>query len=239
LAEQPRNGIRAEVGTRLDDLFGEKDEPINEFPVEPAYEDSPLRNLKATILSIDWEITDKEMARFIEQVNRLKNEYRDDRILLLFLKLLESIGRYVKTHKVKAHPDAIKLLNSVYNSFERVVAKKGMSLQEKKNLLSSQIAKFNKLRESISLRKSGEVKSKPITEPSKAEAAPGKLDEMPRPVKEKSPIEGDLKDTAKKPDVDYEIAPELLGILRDTIRQCIKAEFEVFKKEIKTLMGNP
>ena len=83
--------------------------------------DSPIRNLKALVFSIDWEITDETMVDFLAETNRLKQKYKDDQILSLFLKLHESIGKYIKAKKARAHPDSIKFVASVYKNFEKVL----------------------------------------------------------------------------------------------------------------------
>jgi len=108
-----------------------------------------LKDLKAEILSIDWEITDKVMTRFIGEVERLKVKYHGDKIFLAFLQLLRSLGGYVREKKGKAHPDAIRLLNSVYSSLEKVMRLKDAPQMERKRILFAEIKRFNKLKKEI------------------------------------------------------------------------------------------
>ncbi|OEU44627.1 MAG: hypothetical protein BBJ60_11735 [Desulfobacterales bacterium S7086C20] len=145
--------VMAEVDKRLEKLFGESDESPGSGKGERSIEVSPLWDLKAIILSIDWEITDEIMTRLTEQIGRAKNAYNEDKTILLFLQLLDSVGKYIKTNKADTHPDAIKLLNSVYTSLEKVALSKGISSAEKEKTLLFEIKRFKKLKEHIALRK--------------------------------------------------------------------------------------
>ncbi len=145
--------VMAEVDKRLEKLFGESDESPGFEKGERSIEVSPLWDLKAIILSIDWEITDEIMTRLTEQIGRAKNAYNEDKTILLFLQLLDSVGKYIKINKADTHPDAIKLLNSVYTSLEKVALSKGISSAEKEKTLLFEIKRFKKLKEHIALRK--------------------------------------------------------------------------------------
>jgi len=150
-----------EVERRLGEIFEEKS-PTASIEEDSAHlEDTPLKDLKATVLSIDWEITDETMASLLKEIGRLKDVYKDDQILVLFLKLLESIGKYVKLSKAGAHPDAVKLFNWVYNSFEKVAVSEGMPEGERKEILFGEIDRFKKVKELIAVRKAGAARRKP------------------------------------------------------------------------------
>jgi len=95
---------------------------------------------------------DKE--RIEEQIGKLENVHRHDKDILLFLQLLNSVGKYIKKRKVNAHPDAIKLLNSVYDSLENVLSSPNISSDEKRQKLLDQVGAFKKLKEQIAQKKS-------------------------------------------------------------------------------------
>lgn len=122
-------------------------------PGAEAQHDNPLRDLKAEVLSIDWEITDKVMTRFIDEVERLRAIYHADKVFVSFLQLLHSLGNYVRNKKGKAHPDAIKLLNSVYNSLEKVLSLKDAPEGERKKILFAEVERFRKLKAEIASKK--------------------------------------------------------------------------------------
>lgn len=168
-------GIGAEVSSRLDELFDEDDGAETTATVgTPAGspqktkasagnassrdagrtsgasdEDSPIKELKALVFGIDWEITDEAMVSFLREVKRLQGKYQGDKINLLFLKLHESIGKYIRARKVNAHPDALKFVASVFTNFEKVLLAPGMSELQKKRLLSGEVKKFKDFKERV------------------------------------------------------------------------------------------
>jgi hypothetical protein len=146
--ENETNGdqFSEEVEDRLQNLFGEE-EPFEAAETKSAdIKPHPLRDLKTVILSIDWEITDEVMTSFIEQVGVLQDTYRNDKIVLVFLQLLGSIGEYIRTHLGQSHPDAFKLLTSLFSELERIVQSKDLTEIEKKKILSVELGKYKKLK---------------------------------------------------------------------------------------------
>ena len=118
-------------------------------------QDSPLRDLKSIVLSLDWEISDELMSKFLDQIGGLKKTYAEDRTLLLLLHLLESVGKYIRGNKAKAHPSAVKVLNWEYASLENIILAKGMTEAERKKILLIEVRRFRQLKEEIALRKAG------------------------------------------------------------------------------------
>jgi hypothetical protein len=112
----------------------------------------PFRLLKSIILSIDWEITDDIMDRFVSQVTGLMETYKDDKFVLIFLHLLWELGKYIKKHLGQSHPNSIKTLNSIYNALEKLLSSKDLSDPDKKKILSVEMIKFKTLKEQISLQ---------------------------------------------------------------------------------------
>jgi len=171
LADKTDAGIVEEVEKRLDDLFGDSDESSDfeedsddmEGPLALErdggdVEDSPLEELKPIVLSIDWEITDEIMTKFLVQVDALKEAYKDDKIILMFLQLLGSVGKYIKAKKANADPDVVKLLNSAYAGLEKVLLTEGMTETERKKLLITEVNKFKKLKERLTGKPAAERK---------------------------------------------------------------------------------
>ena len=135
--------VAGEVEDRLKDLFGESEEsPAIAEKSDSPEEDSTIRKLKSTILSIDWEISDEVLDNLIKEISNLENTYKDDKNLLVFFQLLGTVGKYVKSTKANAHPGAIRLLNSVYNSLEIVILSKGITAAEKRKILHVQVEEF-------------------------------------------------------------------------------------------------
>jgi hypothetical protein len=159
--------INEEVEGRLDNLFGDEDTAAD--ILEDSYEsdDSPLRELKTIVLSLDWEITDEVMTNFVEQVAALKDRLKDDKIILVFLQLLGSLGEYIRINKGKSHPGAFKILTSLFNELDKVAQSKDLTESDKKKILSAELTKYKTLKEQL-------IKAKPQKEEKESEISPDK-----------------------------------------------------------------
>lgn len=147
--EKTEDQFSEEVEDRLQNLFGEE-EPSEAAEIKSAdIKPNPLRELKTVILAIDWEITDEIMASFAEQVAVLQDTYRNDKIVLVFLQLLGSIGEYIRTHLGQSHPDAFKILTSLFTELERIVQSEDLTEVERKKILSVELGKYKKLKNQL------------------------------------------------------------------------------------------
>jgi hypothetical protein len=153
LAEKRDSSVTAEVERRLEYFFGESDEGFVSGDDSKDMEETPLRDLKALVLSIDWEITDETMGRFIKQIERCEEFYKQDKDSTLFLQLLGSLGKYIKASGAKAHPNAIKVMKSVYNALEKVALSKEMPEAEREKILLVEVVRFKELKQQIAQRK--------------------------------------------------------------------------------------
>ena len=151
-----KSKVDSDLANRLDTLFDEDDQEEKSVG-NKGHSKDPLDELKSLVMSIEWEITDDIMERFLSQIDSLKTRFGEDRILIMFLQLLGSLGLYVKTNKGKAHPIAFKLLNSVYISFENAASPGKISPSEKKKLLYLELNKYKELKEQIESTRGPEV----------------------------------------------------------------------------------
>ncbi len=149
-------------------------EPEQDF-ARSVGDDPSINKLKALVTEIDWEITDEVMRGFLNEVDLLKEKYRHDPILLMYMRLHESIGKYIKARKARAHSEAIRFITSVFNSFEKVVNAPDMPTGQKKKLLSVEMQAFKSLKQKLSGRKPAERKVSP-TPDGRAPEAPVKLE---------------------------------------------------------------
>jgi hypothetical protein len=149
--ENENNGdqFSEEVEDRLQNLFGEEEPSEDAVTKSADIKPHPLRDLKTIILSIDWEITDEVMTSFVEQVAVLQDKYRSDKIVLVFLQLLGSIGEYIRTHLGQSHPDAFKILTSLFSELEKIVQSEDLTEVEKKKILSIELGKYKKLKSQL------------------------------------------------------------------------------------------
>ncbi len=108
-----------------------------------------MEELKAVILSIDWEISQITLRSFDRVITRLKEKAKASKIHYSFLRILHSIGGEVARSKADAHKDSIKLLQSVFANFERLVDAPDMAVEEKKRMIEGDIKAYNKLKRDI------------------------------------------------------------------------------------------
>ena len=108
-----------------------------------------LTTLKAVILGIDWEITEKELLALQQEVGRLHEVFLASRPKLIFLQGIGTLGAYIRNKKSNAHADAFKLLHSFFAGLEQIV-NTPLSLAEEKAILMPEVAKFNTFKEIIS-----------------------------------------------------------------------------------------
>jgi hypothetical protein len=225
--QRDEDNFRSQVEDRLDHLFREDFPEAHEEHV--GLGENPLKSLKAVLLSIDWEITDSTMDSLLNEIKNVEYLYSEDKIVLTFLQLLGSIGRYIRANKGRAHPGATRVINSVYEALEKVALTEGMSRAEKEKMLLEEIARFKKLKGQVALRKVEkkapavpEVKPPPAPAPEENAIPPAES-----PVREEPPIESRAVDFAGMP------PHEAFAYALEEIKKVIQAEFRALRAEIK------
>jgi len=184
------DSINEEVEGRLDNLFGDEDTAADILEDSHESEDYPLTELKTIVLSIDWEITDEVMTNFVEQIALLKDRLKDDKIILVFLQLLGSLGEYIKINKGKSHPGAFKILTSLFNELDKVVQSEDLTESDKKKILSGEITKYKTLKEQL-------IKTKPKKEEKEPEIIPDSKTAQPVDVKDLATAISEIKQLIK------------------------------------------
>ncbi len=224
--------LSSELENRLDDLFGEEDLTQGEHEGSIPSADYPLAELKNLVLSIDWEITDEILQKFLQQLKDLKMTYQHDKIVVTFLQILNSLGDYIKTNRSKAHPKTFKILNAVFSNLDRVVNSKDMIETEKKKILRSEMNRYKKLRAQI-------AQSKAAARPA-AKAVPVKLQKpqikqaqeaLSIPAEEIVLVDEQITIPDQNPPVPVETLAEAVA----EIKRFVQAEIKALREEIKSL----
>lgn len=225
--------VTEEVQSRLEDLFGEDGKASVFMEDSSVPEDSPLRKLKSIFLSVDWEIDDEVMAKLIEEVGRLEDTYKDDKSLLSFFRLLGSVGKYIKTRKANAHPDAIKLLNSTYNSLEKVFLSEGIAQAEMKEILLAQVEEFNKLKEQIGSKKAETAKEEEVKPPE--ETIPViEVQEKDVVVQAEYRPPEETEEELLRSEMSRMTTQEALAYVLAELKQVIRTEFKELNEKLKS-----
>lgn len=159
--EIPEDKFSDEIEDRLETLFGEEEPVEVSEHGSGAAKDYPLRDLKSIVLSIDWEINEEVMAGFVDQVGILQDRYREDKVVLVFLQLLGSLGDYIRKNLGKSHPEAFRILNSMFGGLEKIVQAEDMADNEKKRILSAELNKYKQLKSELAGVQATAVAKKP------------------------------------------------------------------------------
>jgi hypothetical protein len=178
------DAINSEVEGRLENLFGDEDTAADILEDSHESDESPLRELKTIVLSIDWEITDEVMTHFVEQISVLKDTLKDDKVVLVFLQLLGSIGDYIRINKGKSHPGAFKILTSLFNELDKVVRSKELTEADKKQILSVELTKYKTLKGQLVKAKPQKKAEEPAISPDHDPKAPADLNDLAMAISE-------------------------------------------------------
>lgn len=137
-----------DIENRLDDFFGDEDDPEPTAEVRPSME-----KLKSAVLSIDWEITDACLNDLKNEVEALLPHYEKEPVTHALLRMLRALGGYIRKRKAQAHQDAIKRVMSVFASLESLVNNPQMDESRRRQLVSKEIIAFKKLKEQVEQRR--------------------------------------------------------------------------------------
>ncbi len=232
--------LSSELESRLDDLFGENNGALSDAEDHGTAAHYPLAELKNLILSIDWEITDDVLEKFLQQIKDLKLTYKHDKIVLTFLQILNSLGDYIRTNRAKSHPKTFKILNSVFSSLDKVVLSRDMAETAKKKILRAEMNRYKELRSQIS---QGKTAAKPKAKAEKPDVAKA-IEDQPVTLTEPydQPSEAEISQPpvihqGSEPDVVilHEPSVETLAQAVAEIKKYIHDQISALKKEIQAL----
>ncbi|MCD4677146.1 MAG: hypothetical protein K8S18_14300 [Desulfobacula sp.] len=125
----------------------------NKIASKPEINDNDINDLKAVLLTIDWEISETTVQNFEKVVTNLLLKLKNYKIHHTFLKIIHSTGRYIGNQKANAHTDSISFLRSVFEDFEQIVQNPDMPFKDKKQALETHVNRFHEFKRKISLKK--------------------------------------------------------------------------------------
>ena len=116
--------------------------------------------IHATILGLEWEVTDEGLEKFNRQAEQLREELLDNTGAQILVQGLQALGAYINEEKIHAHPDAFTLLHSFYDGLKILVTDKNLTPEKRQEILIDKVGSLNSLKAIIAqnnLRKSGEA----------------------------------------------------------------------------------
>ncbi len=144
----------------------------NKIASRPEIVDTDMDDLKAVILSIDWEISDKTLENFESVLTNFLSKLQPYKIHHTFLKIIYTTGRFIGRQKADAPIDAISFLRSVFENFQKIVQTPDMAFKDKKLALETDIHRFHEFKRSISQKKAGPLPAPDISPDMPASSTP-------------------------------------------------------------------
>jgi hypothetical protein len=181
LSDSSKKKFANDIENRLDSFFEKSDIDVNKRLPKDS-----LERLKSLLLNIDWEITDDCLLDLHKEIDILLPYCEFDRMLYALLRMLQSLGNYIRKHKAQSHPHAIKLILSVYESFVKLYNDSTLTVSSKKSIIWKEINAFNELKHQISQKRPTPVT---ISDTSNCYIDQDKLDKAVIAVEEKFNLE--------------------------------------------------
>ena len=201
--------------------------------------DSPVLRLKEIVKSIDQEIDSRVMLDLTEEIGRLREDYKGDKNITTLLKLLKSVVKYISNRKRQAHPDAIKLLNSVFGSIIKVI-NSNLTEKEEKDILLVEMNNFRDLKENVAAGRFEDHLGQEMKIPREPVFSNGLRNGLPNRVESPSKVEitvdplsmEAVKAEAKK--IETLDPHEAFAYALNEIRKTIQEEFSALRDELKS-----
>jgi len=126
-------------------------------PVAGIYEsegqEDELKSLKALVLGIDWEISQEGLQKLGDEVKRLEGVFSQNKAKLILLQGIGALSSYINKMRSQSNGKVFPLLHSFYDVLEKI-SSTDLSAAEEKQLLLSEVEKFNAFKGEITLAKS-------------------------------------------------------------------------------------
>ena len=131
-------------------LHGAIDEGYQQEAIEDseksATECEPLNCLKATILGLEWEVTDKGLDQFNAQVADVREQFMENKSAQILIQGLQALGGYITDERADAHPEAFTMLHSFYEGIELLLDEDKIDEEERQNILVDRVNRLNNLK---------------------------------------------------------------------------------------------
>ena len=132
-----------------------------------------LRNFKAAILELDWEISKGSLENFENTLKTLAQEKAASKPATVLILGLQALGKYIEEERARAHPDAFNLLHAFHDGLDLILKRTADPSNRKvvQDILIDRVNRLNHLKKLIAPQESEVPKEIPITDLS-PESAP-------------------------------------------------------------------
>lgn len=176
----------------------------------PLTDHKTLLEIHASILEIDWEVTDEALAHLSENLSILGEQFADNRYIQIVIKGLSTLTTYIDEERARTHPESFTLLHHFFEALETLVDDTELDDENSQKILINCVNRLNTLKSLIS-QTPQELSEEAIT-PVGEEAPPApEPEEAPEPVAETA-VEKE-EDTAEIPGaLDKEQEADVLDV---------------------------
>ncbi len=149
--------------------------------------EDPSKQLKAAILSLDWEVTDESLRQFNDKIAGFYPHITDNKPALVLVQGLQALGDYIAEERADAHPEAFILLHAFNEALDQVLHPEAHRLDQGgvQELLVDRINRLNNLKLLITSPSGALVDDQRIDEVVEELSAPVAV-EQPAPAVEKT-----------------------------------------------------
>ena len=111
-------------------------------------EQDAFKQLRAAILSLDWEVTDDSLRQFNEKIDGVHTRIAGNKPALVLVQGLQVLGDYIADERAESHPESFILLHSFNEALEEVTKTGDQQLEQEhiQDLLVDRINRLNNLK---------------------------------------------------------------------------------------------
>ncbi|MDR2550725.1 MAG: hypothetical protein LBD10_11055 [Desulfobulbus sp.] len=122
------------------------------------------KQLKAAILSLDWEVTNESLRQFNERIDAFRSQVADNKPALVLIQGLQALGDYIADERADSHPESFILLHSFNDALDEFVKTGDEQLSQEKmqEILVDRINRLNNLKILIASPTGGEVDAQKV-----------------------------------------------------------------------------
>ena len=129
--------------------------------------ENALRNFKAAILELDWEVSDNSLAKFAASLQALGEEKIQNKSALILIQGMQALGQYISDERSNANPEVFNLLHAFHDGLEQILDEvpSAPDRQKIKNILVDRVNRLNNLKKLIAPKESVIPETVPIPQP--------------------------------------------------------------------------
>ena len=231
--------IEEEAFSVIDELFSEA----------PSETDPRILRLEESILSLDWEFSDKDLSNLRKTIEELKNVY-EDKFNNILLAMMGSITKFLTISKELAPPDTLNVLGKIAKTFKEINTTT-LPEREKRQKVKEVYTLFIQLRDKIPRMKKGvksetrEIKPKGPVEERPLTETPGIQPQPPQATAPLPPSVTVPEKLTNRIETGFSMLERLIQSLNDTLEnkaeqttsqiQHLNAQISDFLKQIEEI----